>query len=349
MKKVLVISCVLWALLVMTFFCPNTFAEDKSAAKTKELRLAHMFPVGSPSDLYIKHWADKIAKNSNGRLKIRIFPSNTLIAAPDMYFAIMNGVADIGFAWRYKPEEYTLGVHFPFLLAIAGDTVTAGRVYDDVWKQFPKVMAKEWKDVHILWLAPTMPVYLSTSKKPINTIEDIKGLQLRVPAPSLAALMKKLGASPAFISAADYIMSLEKGTVDGSCGLFSMIADYKLGGKIHNVLLQSLSVATPIMVIMNKKSYGDLPDDLKKVINDSTEEAKKDAIQDWIKQYDSTTAYCKANDIKLIPPSPEDQKRWHQLLDQEYAAIAKDLDAKGYPGTDLIKFIKERVAYYSKK
>ena len=64
---------------VLLFLLANILPQFSSIqAKEIELRLAHMFPVGAPADNHIKQWADKVAAESNGRLTIRIFPSNTV-------------------------------------------------------------------------------------------------------------------------------------------------------------------------------------------------------------------------------------------------------------------------------
>jgi hypothetical protein len=80
-----------------------------------------------------------------------------------MYPSLAKGTADLGFAFRYKPEGYGIGVTFPFIMG-APDTVTATRVFDDLWKKFPKQMAEEWKEVKILYLTASMPQYLSPEK-----------------------------------------------------------------------------------------------------------------------------------------------------------------------------------------
>jgi TRAP-type C4-dicarboxylate transport system substrate-binding protein len=263
-----------------------------------------------------------------------------------MYDGVVKGAADIGYAWRYKPTNYTIGVLFPFLLS-APDTVTAGRVYDDIWKKFPKVMGDEWKDVKILWLEPSMPVYLF-SRKPLRSLEDMKGQQIRVPSKELADLMKELGISPTFMSAADFIVGLDKGTVDGACGLFAIIPDYKIGGKIKYVLMISLGVSTPVMVAMNKDSFNKLPPDLQRVIEESCEWGKKDSIKCWSELYDDCMKYSKAERIELVYPRGDEKAKLVTVIERSRDKVGADLDAKGYPGTEIVRFIRERVEHYAR-
>jgi TRAP-type C4-dicarboxylate transport system substrate-binding protein len=317
-----------------------------SQGKPIELRLAHMFPVSSPSHQHIENWAKKIAADSNGRLTIRIFPVNTLITAPEIYDGVANGAADIGFSFRYKPENYTVGVTFPFILG-APDTYTAGRVYDDVWKKFPKQMAEDWKEVKILWLAPSMFQAIQT-KKPVRRLEDIKGMQIRVPSKEMGDLMKDLGATPVYMSTADFVIGIEKGTVDGAVIQPGAVEDNKLGGKIKFVLELSLGVPMPVMAIMNKDSFNKLPPDLQSVIDKSCEFGKEGTTKFWAEAYESALKYYKAQGVEVVRLSPEEKARWVPIIEKARERVGADLDAKGSPGTEIVRFIRERIEYYAR-
>ena len=339
----------IFIILVMVFVVRSplaSLAQSTPAGEPIELKLAHMFPVASPSHQHMEVWGKKIAGDSKGRLKIRIFPSNTLINAPNMYAGVVKGATDIGSAIRYLPEGYTIGVTFPFLLG-APDTITASRVYDDLWRKFPKVMAEEWKDVKILYLVPGVPQHLTT-RKPLRRLEDVKGLQIRVPSKEMGSFIKELGAAPVFMSTADFVIGLEKGTVDGVTQSLGSIPDYKLGKTIRYVLMHSLGVPTPFMLIMNKDSYNHLPADLQKVIDNSCEWAKEGAIKYWSEEYENAIKYCKDEGIELAYPSREEKAKLVAIIERNRDKVGADLDAKGYPGTEIVRFIRERIEHYTK-
>jgi TRAP-type C4-dicarboxylate transport system substrate-binding protein len=338
-KMVIFISLVL---LLVVFLPLNVFSQGKSI----ELRLAHMFPVGASSHKHIEQWANKIAADSNGRLTIRIFPVGTLIAPPEMYPSLAKGVADLGFAFRYKPEGYGIGVTFPFIMG-APDTVTATRVFDDLWKKFPKQMAEEWKEVKILYLTASMPQYL-IARKTLRRLEDIKGLQMRVPSREMGDVMKDLGATPVYMSTPDFMIGIEKGTVDGAVLIFEAIPDNKLGGRIKYVITDSLGVPTPVGVFMNKDSFNSLPADLQKVIENSCEWGKEDMIRYWSAGYENAKKYCQTEGIELISLSPEERTQFNTIIERNRDKVGADLDAKGYPGTEIVRFIRERAAHYAR-
>lgn len=338
-------SFVLPALLIIGIF---TFAISfvHAAEKPIEIRLAHMFPVGSPSHQVMEAWAKKITADSNGRLTARIYPVNTLVPAPELVDAVAAGTADMSFGFRYAPKGQPLGVTFPFILG-APDVITATKVYDDLWKKFPKVMADEWKDVKILWLTSSMFQALHT-RKAVRSLDDMKGLQIRVPSKEMGMLMKDLGATPVFMSTADFVIGMEKKTVDGGTIQPLAVQDNKLAGKVKYMLDLSLGAPTPVFAVMNKDFYGKLPADLKAVIDKNCDFGKQATIQTWIDAWEDVKKYYKAEGVEIVTLSPQERAKVAAIVEKTRDKVGLELDAKGLPGTEVVKYIRERVEHYLK-
>jgi TRAP-type C4-dicarboxylate transport system substrate-binding protein len=316
-----------------------------SAEKAIELRFAHMFPASSPSGQLAEAWASKVSADSNGRLTVRIFPVGTLIPPPEMYDGVASGAADVCLSFRYLPKGNTVGVTLPFILG-APDTVTAGRVYDDLWKKFPKVMADEWKEVKILWLAPSQFQVIAT-RKPVRGLDDLKGLQLRVPSKEMGEMVKELGGTPVYMSVPDFIVGIEKGTVDGCVILPAAVQDNKLAGKLKYILDVSMGVSVPVMAIMNKDTFNRLPADLQAVIEKYNQWGKEATTKLWVEAYEENLKYFKAEGIEVIRPTPQEKARILAIVERVRDRVGADLDSKGYPGTEIVRFIRERVEQYS--
>ena len=339
-------SSKIWIIFLSLFLVVGLLPSNPSVeAKTIELRLAHMFPVTAPASKYIESWAEKIAKDSDGQLKIRIFPSNTLIIAPEMFDGVVKGAADIGYAFRYKPKNYTIGVLFPFILA-APDTVTATKVYDDIWNKFPELMAEEWQGVRLLWASSAMAQYLF-SRKSVRSLEDFKGQQIRVPSREMGEVVKGLGATPVFMSTADFVIGIEKGTVDGCIMMPAAISDYKIGDKLKYGVKGNFGIPTPVAVFMNEESFNKLPMELQIVIERSTASGKANEIKCWSDLADDSMEYLKSAGLKFVQLSSDEKMQLDNITEGVRNKIGKDLDKKGLPGTELIQFIRERVRFYA--
>jgi TRAP-type C4-dicarboxylate transport system substrate-binding protein len=269
-----------------------------------------------------------------------------VLPGPEIYDGVRKGAVDLGFSWRYKAEGFELGVTFPFIIG-APDTVTGGLVYDDVWRQFHEAMGTEWKDVKVLYLLPSVPNYLACVKS-LSPLDNIRGQQIRVPSNEFASFVKEIGGTPAFMSSGDFVVGLDKGTVQGAILLSAMVVDYKLGGKLKSILMDTVGLAGPVYLVMNKKSYNELPEDLKNVIDNSCEWGKKDGIRYFSAQMDDAIKYFKSSGMEMVYLKGEEKQRFDSAYERVCDQVGKDLDAKGYPGTEVIQFIRQRVKHYAR-
>ena len=120
-KIKMVITCLTLAISLVLILGPTT------QAKTIELNLTHQLPANTFFGKHIQSWADKVLKDSNGQLKIRIFPSATLgLIPPEFHDGVVKGSADLYYGWRYKPKKYDIGVVLPSWFACG--TATANEL-----------------------------------------------------------------------------------------------------------------------------------------------------------------------------------------------------------------------------
>jgi TRAP-type C4-dicarboxylate transport system substrate-binding protein len=150
------------------------------------------------------------------------------------------------------------------------------------------------------------------------------------------------------MSTPDFMIGIEKGTVDGACLIFEAIPDNKLGGKIKYAITYSMGVPTPVGVFMNKDSFNSLPADLQKVIENSCEWGKEDMIRYWSAGYENAKKYCQAEGIELISLTQEERAKFNTIIERNRDKVGADLDSKGHPGTEIVKFIRERAEQYSR-
>jgi TRAP-type C4-dicarboxylate transport system substrate-binding protein len=303
-----------------------------------------MFPPQSTEAKVYEEWANKIAADSSGVLSVRLYPAGTLIAPPDILEGVKSGVADIGSGFALKPEGHEISNFLSFAMA-APDIESAARAYDVLWDKLPDAMADEWKEYKVLWLAPTVPQTLWFRDKEVKTLEDMKGLQLRVPNRDLAKLITEFGATPTSMSAADLAIGLEKGTVDGATNTWPSTVANKMKLQ-YAVELQtgSFGIATPLFVVMNQSSYEKLDPALQEVIDDSLMWGREKTIATWgTAQQDAYTAFEKGGG-KYITLAPEEEAKWFETYLRVQAESAKELDAKGIPGTQILETLQQALA-----
>ncbi len=342
-KVVLCLLCVSVLLLA-------GFAHREAYAQAPvKLTFSNFFPATHQYAILGKQFCDEIKKRTGGRIEIAYYPSGILTSAPKMYEGVANGVSDIGLSHC----EYTRGRFFvteTLSLPLGYPSgFVAGKVANDFYEKYKP---KEWDGVHVLWFYSTGPQVVSTVKKPVRTLEDLKGLKIRA-AGLPADVLKVLGGTPVAAEMSDIYDGLQRGVVDGLLSSMEVQKGWKTGELIKYATLSYKAGTTyTFYVVMNKNKWNALPDDMKKVFNEvAAQYQDKYGIASNNIDIEGRD-YLKKNGGQLVPLSDEESKRWMKAAQPVVEKHIKDLEAKGLKRTEAeayLKFITDRISYWTKK
>ena len=297
------------------------------------LTMAEQNPEGSWGPVHaVKPWIKRVEEATKGRVKIQVFWANTLVKGPEIWNAVKNGSVDMGWCFHgYWADMTPLsdvitlpGLPFP----------SAEKGSEALWKvyeKFPSVQ-NEYKDVHVLQLFTSEPYKLITTKKQVKTLEDLKGLKVRVVGGPPTSQMRALGAVPLLIPMPDMYMSLDRGTVDGMGAPWEAIEGYRLFEKAKYYTMVPLS-AVYFSISMNKKKWDSLPPDIQKAISSVSGLA---ASEFWGKNWFDTAeqgvnaAAKKAGyQIDRYTPPAAEVERWRKLSQPLWDEWVKKMQDKG--------------------
>jgi TRAP-type C4-dicarboxylate transport system substrate-binding protein len=188
-----------------------------------------------------------------------------LVKGPDIWNAVKTGMADMGWCFHgYWADMTPLSdvitlPFFPFKTAEKGSEV--------LWKlyeKFPSIQ-QEYKDVQPLTLWASSPYFLITTKKQVKTIEDLKGMKIRVVGGPPTEQMKALGAIPTLIPMPDTYLSMDRGVIDGMGAPWEAIHAFRLYEIVKYYTILPLS-AVYFSMSMNKAKWESLPKDVQQAI-----------------------------------------------------------------------------------
>ncbi len=321
----------------VVFFACMMAVGLQQAASAAELTLSHMAPAGSAIDKQLAAWADRVKKDSGGKLSIRIFPGATLIKPVETFSGIEKGIADMGASYRYSRAGAELTGMISMFLAGLPDAATGSRIVAEVWKNFPE-FRKEWETVKVLWMNTSGPAVVATTK-PVRTMTDLKGLELRVPVPEAADALKLLGGTPVSMTSADMVIGIQKGTVHGGLVFKEAIEAFKLPVKF--VTEFGMYLSSNWFLVMNLSSWNKLPPDLQRVIDNSLEWGRSESIKTFDAADAAAVDYGKKQGMEFIKLTPAEEAKWFDIVDGNNRKHAAALDAKGYPATKVLDFINK--------
>jgi TRAP-type C4-dicarboxylate transport system substrate-binding protein len=339
-------------LCLVLFFGVSVFvfaASSPSVAAEKpiELKVSHFWPETSAMHKHMLRWKEKLEADSKGRLTLRIFSSGVLLKQTQEWDGLQKGLTDIVYGIRMGSAGREFSEKMSVFTGGADKASIGGKISLDVYNEFPE-FRNEWKPVKLLWLSAAGPNEIHTTK-PVQKLEDMKGLQIRTaPSGSSIEIMKALGAAPAAMPMSEVFMAIQKGTVDGALGPYDALKDFRLADIAKYTTNAHLFLLMGHYVAMNINSYNRLPADLRKVLDNSIEWGRNDSWKLYDAEDNAAEEYAKSKGHQFIKLSPAEQARWLAALKPVLDKTAAELDAKGYPGTKLKEFIAQRVKQYSK-
>jgi TRAP-type C4-dicarboxylate transport system substrate-binding protein len=233
------------------------------------LTMSHFLsPKAPPHAKFLEPWARKIEAESNGRIKIEIFPSMTLGGKPpELYRQLRDGAADI--VWTLT--GYTPGV-FPRvevfeLPGVHGGSAKATTLA--IQDNFGLV-ADDFKDIKPLLVHVHAGQAIHLVNGCIDGVQDLKGMKLRTPSRTGGWMISSWGAEPVGMPVPALPQALSKGVVDGALIPFEIVPPFKVHEltKCSVVGVNGSRFGTSVFLFaMNKDRYDSLPADLKAIID----------------------------------------------------------------------------------
>jgi TRAP-type transport system periplasmic protein len=241
-------------------------AIPETPGKVFELSYSVFFPPAHAQCKAAEEWAKEIEKQTNGKVKINIFPGGTLTSANECYDGVVKGISDIGMSCF----AYTRG-RFPVMEAIDlpmgyPSGMTATQAANEYYAQ---VKPKELDDVHLLYLHAHGPGLLHT-QKPIKVLEDLKGMKVRSTGLS-AKVVEILGGVPVAMPQGGTYEALQKGVVEGTFAPIETLKGWKQAEVIkYTTDCNIIGYTTAMFVVMNKSKWEQLPENIKKIITEAS-------------------------------------------------------------------------------
>jgi TRAP-type C4-dicarboxylate transport system substrate-binding protein len=322
-----------------------------AAAQEKfEVKVAEFVTPQHFMSKWLVQWGEKLEKASNGRLAFKHFPGAQMAPAPAHYDLARTGQAEVAwFLHGGTPGRFPLTelISLPYMV---GSAEIGTKVLNDPGLR-AKYLDTEHRGVHVLLLLTHQPGNVHTTRKPIRTADDMKGLRIRFAAPTIRDFVAALGGTPVGVPPPDQLEMLQKGTLDG------VFIDYggagiafKMGGTLK-YSTEMYSYVSSFGVAMNPDFYQRLPADLRKLVDQSVVGVEKEVGEGW----DALDAIGKKLLVEggdeVIRLSPQEDARFRKIGQQVVEARLKELEKKKLPAREIyrqMKTLSERHAKTSK-
>ncbi|MEJ2244825.1 MAG: TRAP transporter substrate-binding protein DctP [Acidobacteriota bacterium] len=322
------------------FFCLAWVASAKE--NTIILTYASPYSPNHPFSLADRTWIQWVEEQSGGGLKIKAYWSGALISSEQSLLEIRHRVADIGLI---TPIYVRGGAH---LLRVQTGFYGGAETFEQQVALYRCLAgaspqyARELEGLKILAVQGGILPGILTRDRPVRSLEDLKGMRIRVPT-ELLRVLQDLGADAVSMPMRDVYSAMAKGVLDGVVAPadtlkslhFSEIANYYTRLKVPRGAYPARA--------MGLRRWQSLPEAYRAVL--------EAGIPIWeAAMAEETGAAEKAGeaeghrlDIEFIDIAPEDQKRFDTLYEEEGERNARDLNRFGIDGESVYHYARRIV------
>lgn len=194
-----------------------------TGAQADTIRVAGNFATDHSSSVAMEIFADKLTEVSDGAFEVDLFPARQLGGAAENVQAVKIGAVEIiwvgtAYLTRTVPELEIIGLPFQFESRETAFAVVDGPVGDALDE---KLAAEDITSLGYMELGFRQ---LTNSVRPIEKLEDIEGLKIRLqPNETHLATFRALGANPLAMDVNELYSALEQKVIDGQENPFSII------------------------------------------------------------------------------------------------------------------------------
>ncbi len=187
-----------------------------SALATQSINVGIGDLLDSDQGKLAKRFKEIVEELSEGKIDVQLFPGGTLGTEQEMVQNVRSGVLDMAIASTVTLASFVPhfeALHYPYLIesqdeAIRATTGYLGNFWNDV--------SKSRGGFEILGWAHSGFRYLTNSRRPVCTLEDLKNLKIRVPQNKvILATFSAWGAKSVPMAWGETYTALQQGVVDG--------------------------------------------------------------------------------------------------------------------------------------
>jgi TRAP-type transport system periplasmic protein len=321
-----------------------------AAAQPVTLRL-HSFSAPQALD-QTKHlfpWAEKVGKDSGGKLKVEVYPGLQLGGkSADLVQQLEDGVVDM--IWTiagFTPGRFPglEGVELPFMnTGLSATQSPAVMEFAEKW-----LKNNELKGIRLICIHTTDAAIVHSVKKPIRTLEDWKGMKVRVAGRFIGETVKSYGGTPVGIALPGVYEALERGQVDAMLINWAITAPYRFYEVTKHHTNNAIFQGT-LLTLMSQRAYDKLSPDLKKVIDQNSGiEYAKYIGKIWDGETAPAIEATRKAGNNVFELSSQERDRWRKAAQPAYDIWISEMNKLGRPGKQMFDDLLAITAKYGRK
>jgi len=318
-------------------------AEDQKSininrGKKVKLKLATSWPAHFPiMGTGVDALAKRCGELSGGSLEIKVYPKNILVPALQVFDATSAAQIDMFhsgvYYWKGKNSAFSIFGGMP--LGLTSEEMITWMKFGGGYELWRELYGKF--NLYPIIGGTTGPQMGGWFKKEINTLDDLKGLKMRIPGLG-GEVMKKLGVNPVLLPAGDIYTSLERGTIDATewvgpyldkmMGFDKAAPFYYTGWHEPGSILE---------ITLNKARWEKLSPEHQAIITVASDEMTSTMLQEF--------RYKNAQALQELPKSVEIKTFPNEIMQAAKKALGEVLEEESQKSADFKRVLESYQAF----
>ncbi|WP_342769658.1 TRAP transporter substrate-binding protein [Pseudorhodoferax soli] len=255
--------------LALLAACAAATAQD---IQERVIKFGHVNPQGHHLSMGVQKFAEIVAARSGGKITVKEFAASALGGEQQQFSATQGGVQEMtvlsATVTGATVKEFTLlDIPFSFARGEQVDALLQG--------PFGQALLKRLPDKGLVGLGFWEAGFrqFTNSRRPIQTVDDLKGLKVRViPNPMFVESFAALGTNPVPMAFPELYGALESKAMDAQENPFAITLSAKLY-EVQKYLSVTNHVYTASPVLVSKRLWDKLSTTEQKILQDAAAEA----------------------------------------------------------------------------
>lgn len=287
--------------------------------------------------------AKKVKEMSNGRLVIKVYGAGEVVGPMEVFDAVSLGTVQMGhgaaYYWKGKDPATQFFTAVPFGLTaqeMNGWLLHGGGL--ELWRELYAQY-----DLVPFPAGNTGVQMAGWFNKEINSLDDMKGLKMRIPGLG-GEVFERLGGTAVSMAGGDIYTSMQTGVIDAT----EWVGPYNdLAFGLHQVAKYYYypgwqEPGPNLELIVNKDAWDTLPDDLKAIVENAALAVNADLLAEYTARNNAALRELVDEHGVQLRRLPDDVLKELQVISEELTAKAID------PDSDLARRIYESFKQYQK-
>ncbi len=283
----------------------------------------------------LNEYAGAVDKATGGRVKITIYPNETLTTAAQTYDAVAKGVVDMGFSFfAYNPGRFPLMEVVDLPLPGVRNSTQASL---EAWAVYQKFRPEELSDIKLLGVLSMAGGTLFTNK-PITRLDDVAKQQIRGSGNDVGVI-DALGGSPVAMPITEAYVALQKGICDGTLTDDAAMLSYHFGDVVKNkVAFPGGLRQVTAWYGMNLGVWNSMPPDIQNAITEVSTRYIKIFGESRDEENRLGARYLVQAGVRTTTLSPAEISKWQEALQPFREDYVKTKTAMGLPAKEALDY-----------